>query len=224
MRVHATAVPSGTRQTRLSRTWLVSTYGASVSSVRCGSSIAHTGLPASMHTPTKSGPASSTSIFSSRACMSPAWFSTASFSPASTTRDRTECEHAECVVDPLLDASGETAIFHAPDDAADERGAEEACRRQHCLDLRVRAALRRVEDSGARADREHAELEPDAEPVGVRAHAAEMIRIEAAEQPDLAVVGEADAPARGEVELFERGPALRAQAEHVEAEMHKHIL
>ena len=49
-------------------------------------------------------------------------------------------------------------------------------------------------------------------------------RIEAAEQPDLAVMGDRDAPARREVELFERTPALRPQAEHVEAETHRHIL
>ncbi len=89
IRTHATAAPSGTRQTAESRIWLVRTYGARVSSVRCGSSRAHSGLPESRHAPTKSGPAASIRRFNSRACMSPAWFSIAILRPLSITRGRT---------------------------------------------------------------------------------------------------------------------------------------
>ena len=47
-----------------------------------------------MQTPTNSGPAASTSIFSSRACMSPAWFSIATLTPRVHDRRPRVLEHA----------------------------------------------------------------------------------------------------------------------------------
>ena len=81
--VHCTATPVGVRQTIESRRLVVTTWGASVSRARTGSSSVQQALPESKFTPTKSGPARSTSDLSSAACMSPAWFSTAIFTPAS---------------------------------------------------------------------------------------------------------------------------------------------
>src|SRR5262249_26775128 len=115
-------------------------------------------------------------------------------------------------------AAGAAAIVRAADDAADERGSEDARRRKHRLDLRLGGALRRVEDAGAGTNGEHAQLEVDAERVGVRAHIPQVIRIEAAEQTNLAIMRDAHAPAGREIELIERVPSLRAQAVHVEAE------
>jgi hypothetical protein len=87
--VHWVVTPSAVSQAIVSRRLVVSTWGASVANASSGFSSVQHALPESKFTPTKSLPAASTSRFSSRDCMSPAWFSTAIFTPASTARDRT---------------------------------------------------------------------------------------------------------------------------------------
>ena len=86
--VHCTATPVGVRQTIASRRLVVTTWGASVSRARTGSSSVQQALPESKFTPTNSGPARSTSDFSSAACRSPAWFSIAIVTPRSSAWPR----------------------------------------------------------------------------------------------------------------------------------------
>ena len=71
-----------------------------------------------------------------------------------------------------------------------------------------------------RADRAHADLEIEAQLVGARAHLAQVVRLEVAEEADLAEVDDLDLPLRGEIHLLERRPVLRAEAVHVDAEAH----
>ena len=77
---------------------------------------------------------------------------------------------------------------------------------------------RLVEHRGRRADRPHADLEVDAELVGAGPHLLEVVGLERAEEANLAEVDDLDLPLGREVELLERRPVLRAEAEHVDAE------
>ena len=89
MAVHWTLAPSPSSQIMLSRMPLLTMWGARISRFFSGSSSAQVALPLSMVAPTKSCPAPSISVTSSRPVMSPAWFSTAIVTPASSARVRT---------------------------------------------------------------------------------------------------------------------------------------
>jgi hypothetical protein len=190
--------------TDVSRTWLVSTYGASVSRVRCGSSMVHSGLPESRHEPTKSLPASSMSIFTSRACMSPAWFSMATFNPASMMRDRTLC--STCTVFSMLASSGVVLVRSAEVPSTQRTMREPTMRAAAAMRVSCSSAVpfRLVENRRGGANREHADLDFDAELLGMRADRFEILLLQAAEESDLAEMDHANAPLRGEVEVLKR--------------------
>ena len=153
--------------------------------------------------------------------MSPAWFSIATLMPASVIFEREFFSTATSRLDVLLDAAPavRAAAEHRPDDggADDLRGVD------HLRQLFLGCALRLVEHRRGGTDRAHADLEIEAELVGVGAHFAQVVRLEVAEEPDLAEVHDLDVPLGREIQLLERRPVLRAEAVHVDAESHRRL-
>ncbi len=172
-----------------------------------------------MQTPTNSGPAASTSLFNSRACMSPAWFSIATLTPASMTFEREFLSTA--TIESMCFSMPPRRSAPLPSTARTMRRAHDLRGVDHPRQLFFGGALRLVEHRRRRTDRSHADLEIEPELVGVGAHLAQVVGFEVAEEPDLAEVHDLDVPLRGEVHLLERRPVLRAETVHVHAEPHR---
>ena len=88
----------------------------------------------------------------------------------------------------------------------------------HPAQLFFRRPLRLVEHRRGRTDRAHANLDVDLQLVGAGAHASQIVGLERAEESNLAEVHDLHVPLGCELELLERRPVLRIEAEHVDAE------
>ena len=217
MRVHRTATPSRRLPNALSRTWLVRTYGASISSVRWGSSSAQTGLPESRHrlrSPARrldehlqltrlhvagvvldgdldagihDAGARVLQHLDRRSSMCE--LDTAFAIGAGAEKARTIGERTS-LAESTIFASCSSAV-PAPCRTSRTSGRWSACRVRD----RVRASRRaRAPSSGGRA--------------------------RGPEETNLAEVDDLDLPFRGEVDLLKRRPVLLAEAVHVDAESH----
>ena len=178
----------------------------------------HSGLPESRHEPTKSLPASSMSIFTSRACMSPAWFSMATFSPASTMRERTLC--STCTVFSMWASRGIAPVRSAEVPSTQRTMREPTIARGggHAREL----LFGRPFDLSKIVEVGQIESMPISTSMPSFSACArtclEILLLQAAQEADFAEMDHPDAPLRGEIEILEGRPALRAQAEQIEAE------
>ena len=165
----------------------------------------HTGLPESRQTPTKSGPGASMSVFSSRACMSPAWFSIATLTPAS--------DRATAMFFSTLTVSSMCRSMPPRSAALRARHGRSATGRSSRRRSSSRAALRpcpapcRTSPTSGRSSACRSR-----DPVRARRRVARtLFRLSGssdAEKTDLAEMDDLDVPLRGEVDLLKRRPVL----------------
>ena len=150
--------------------------------------------------------------------MSPAWFSTATFNPLSTIRDFT--------------LRNTFTVFSMWPSIPGSLLRSAACPRKHRTIFEptsTAASAARVNCSSAvpclgsnndddRANRPHPQLDLDLALLGVGANLLQVLRLQAADEPQFAEMHHLNPVLRAEIQVLKRSPTLGANAEEVESE------
>ncbi|MBI5084556.1 MAG: hypothetical protein HZB13_08165 [Acidobacteria bacterium] len=123
------------------------------------------------------------------------------------------------VLDASFNAAGGLAVGGGALESANQLGAGKLGGPEDACELFLGRAGLRVEGCGGGADGAHADLKLDAELAGMVADLLHMVVFQRAEKADLREVNRGDAEPGAVVEVLKGGPALRAQAEEVDAQL-----
>ncbi len=127
-------------------------------------------------------------------------------------------QHPDRVLDVPFDVQRPGAVLHAAEEGPYDRRSDVNRRLDHTGQLFLRRSLRGVERFGTGADRPHTQLHLHAQPFRVGPDLSQMRYFQSADEPDLGEVYDFCFVIRRVVQVLERRPPLRADAEQIDSE------
>src|SRR5689334_23035403 len=111
------------------------------------------------------------------------------------------------------------AVLRAPQYRSYNRRAYDTCCIDHPRKLPFRRALRFIEHGRSRANRSHPDLDLNAQFSGMLPNPTQVFRFQTSDKPDLGKVYYLDMPRGAIIQVLNRCPFLRAQAEEIDAQL-----